>query len=185
MKIKSVITLGLLAFAALGVHSAEASLIGDTVDVRYLLPDTSTTSQHFGTFTITGTESFTDAYGNSSISFGSSAITVMNLTPGAFSSFAFSGYDIQLISGAPFSNVVIDPSSSSAFASGSVLTFSSNDIQINLAGACGSCSGGESIVLDVTAAVPEPSTWAMMILGFAGIGFMAYRRKSKPALMAA
>ena len=28
--------------------------------------------------------------------------------------------------------------------------------------------------------VPEPSTWAMMILGFAGIGFIAYRRKSKP-----
>ena len=27
-------------------------------------------------------------------------------------------------------------------------------------------------------AVPEPSTWAMMILGFAGIGFMAYRRKN-------
>jgi hypothetical protein len=34
-------------------------------------------------------------------------------------------------------------------------------------------------------AVPEPSTWAMMLLGFAGIGLMAYRRKSKPALMAA
>jgi hypothetical protein len=27
-------------------------------------------------------------------------------------------------------------------------------------------------------AVPEPSTWAMMILGFFGIGFIAYRRKS-------
>jgi hypothetical protein len=25
--------------------------------------------------------------------------------------------------------------------------------------------------------VPEPSTWAMMILGFGGVGFMAYRRK--------
>jgi hypothetical protein len=37
----------------------------------------------------------------------------------------------------------------------------------------------------VTSAVPEPSTWAMLILGFAGIGFMAYRRKSKPALMLA
>jgi hypothetical protein len=36
---------------------------------------------------------------------------------------------------------------------------------------------------DVAPAVPEPSTWAMMILGFAGIGFMAYRRRSKPALM--
>jgi hypothetical protein len=37
----------------------------------------------------------------------------------------------------------------------------------------------------VTSAVPEPTTWAMMLLGFAGIGFMGYRRKSKPALMAA
>ncbi len=32
-------------------------------------------------------------------------------------------------------------------------------------------------------AVPEPSTWAMMVLGFAGVGFMAYRRRSNgPAL---
>jgi hypothetical protein len=37
----------------------------------------------------------------------------------------------------------------------------------------------------VTGGVPEPSTWAMMILGFAGLGFMAYRRKSMLALMAA
>jgi len=35
--------------------------------------------------------------------------------------------------------------------------------------------------LDLTEGVPEPSTWAMMILGFCGIGFLAYRRKSKPA----
>jgi PEP-CTERM motif-containing protein len=35
-------------------------------------------------------------------------------------------------------------------------------------------------------AVPEPSTWAMMILGFVGIGFMAYRRKQNgPALRVA
>jgi hypothetical protein len=27
--------------------------------------------------------------------------------------------------------------------------------------------------------VPEPSTWAMMILGFMGVGFMAYRRKGR------
>ena len=29
----------------------------------------------------------------------------------------------------------------------------------------------------LTAAVPEPSTWAMMILGFSGVGFLAYRKK--------
>lgn len=42
---------------------------------------------------------------------------------------------------------------------------------------------GEGVYIDrvivrgdpiITAAVPEPSTWAMMILGFAGVGFMAY-----------
>jgi hypothetical protein len=38
---------------------------------------------------------------------------------------------------------------------------------------------------DISSSVPEHSTWAMMILGFAGIGFLAYRRKSKPAFMAA
>ncbi|MBR0723811.1 PEP-CTERM sorting domain-containing protein [Bradyrhizobium manausense] len=27
-------------------------------------------------------------------------------------------------------------------------------------------------------AVPEPSTWAMMILGFCGLGFMGYRRRA-------
>jgi hypothetical protein len=30
--------------------------------------------------------------------------------------------------------------------------------------------------------VPEPSTWAMLILGFFGMGFVAYRQKGKPAL---
>ena len=34
-------------------------------------------------------------------------------------------------------------------------------------------------------AVPEPSTWAMMILGFAGIGAMAYRRRGTAALSVA
>lgn len=34
-------------------------------------------------------------------------------------------------------------------------------------------------------AVPEPSTWAMMILGFCGLGYMAYRRRNNHALYAA
>jgi hypothetical protein len=34
-------------------------------------------------------------------------------------------------------------------------------------------------------AIPEPSTWAMMILGFAGVGFMAYRRRNQSALRTA
>jgi hypothetical protein len=42
----------------------------------------------------------------------------------------------------------------------------------------GDVSGTFSITHTV-GALPEPSTWAMMILGFAGVGFMAYRRSRK------
>jgi PEP-CTERM motif len=34
-----------------------------------------------------------------------------------------------------------------------------------------------NFILTAVDAVPEPSTWAMMILTFAGIGFMGYRRR--------
>jgi hypothetical protein len=36
-----------------------------------------------------------------------------------------------------------------------------------------------------TSAVPEPSTWAMMLLGFAGLGFAGYRKSHKAVSIAA
>jgi hypothetical protein len=38
---------------------------------------------------------------------------------------------------------------------------------------------------EAIAAVPESSTWAMMILGFAGIGFMAYRKRKSGLVLTA
>lgn len=39
---------------------------------------------------------------------------------------------------------------------------------------------GVRLFVDGTvSAVPEPSTWAMMILGFCGVGFLAYRRRNR------
>jgi hypothetical protein len=54
-------------------------------------------------------------------------------------------------------------------ASGTLGTTASNNVNTSF-------NGTYSI-----SAVPEPATWAMMLLGFAGVGFMAYRRKSKTA----
>jgi hypothetical protein len=48
----------------------------------------------------------------------------------------------------------------------------------------GSTTGTVTVSDPITAAVPEPSTWAMMILGFAGIGAMTYRRRKTAALAA-
>jgi hypothetical protein len=48
------------------------------------------------------------------------------------------------------------------------------DILVIATGATGAVTGSGGM-----SSVPEPSTWAMMILGFLGVGFMAYRRKSQ------
>ena len=40
-----------------------------------------------------------------------------------------------------------------------------------------------SFTATLAPAVPEPSTWAMMILGFCGLGFMAHRRKQNGAAL--
>ena len=46
---------------------------------------------------------------------------------------------------------------------------------------------GVTLVSSVNTNVPEPSTWAMMLLGFAGLGFAGYRkaRGARAALSAA
>ena len=38
---------------------------------------------------------------------------------------------------------------------------------------------GAPSVLEFSTAAPEPATWAMMLLGFAGLGFAGYRRTKK------
>lgn len=44
---------------------------------------------------------------------------------------------------------------------------------------------GDYAFVNFTTAVPEPSTWAMMMLGFAGLGFLTYRRRQLTADLAA
>jgi len=53
---------------------------------------------------------------------------------------------------------------------------------LGFSGVCSNCVADGTFTIS---AVPEPSTWAMMLLGFAGVNFLAYRRRSKPALMTA
>lgn len=50
-----------------------------------------------------------------------------------------------------------------------------------------SAADGEGVRLFVdgtVSAVPEPATWAMMLIGFSGVGFLGYRRRNQVALSA-
>jgi hypothetical protein len=44
--------------------------------------------------------------------------------------------------------------------------------------------GGAAFSGDWTGSIPEPSTWAMMLLGFAGLGFAGYRARKQTAALA-
>jgi hypothetical protein len=67
----------------------------------------------------------------------------------------------------------------------SITSFSTTGSNFQFIPAAFDLLAGNTVVLSdigrigFTAAVPEPSTWAMMILGFFGIGFSAYRRKQR------
>jgi hypothetical protein len=54
-------------------------------------------------------------------------------------------------------------------------------VTLDLTGVPGIPGGDLSVeeFVQVGSGVPEPSTWAMMVLGFAGVGFVAYRRRNK------
>jgi hypothetical protein len=131
-----------------------------------------------------------DSLSLTTISVGDTQITITNDCAGAFCPFAgctagdFGGY-VFTFTGAPnitnvtlthtggFAPVPIDPLLRNGF------DWTSKTITVNALG--DNLAVGDQIVLNVTTAgsgptVPEPSTWAMMLVGFAGLGFAGYRR---------
>ncbi|MBV8513428.1 MAG: PEP-CTERM sorting domain-containing protein [Xanthobacteraceae bacterium] len=69
-----------------------------------------------------------------------------------------------------FHSVSVDPISGEIFVPMEASTFSVPDTQCPM--------GCVAVFADQVAAVPEPSTWAMMLIGFAGLGF-AFRQSRR------
>ena len=88
------------------------------------------------------------------------ANTLFNFGAGGIDKFEILGIDPSL---------GLDPANSTAFVT-----------QVTFTG-----DGAFTGTMTAVTAVPEASTWAMMIVGFCGLGFLTYRRRSKPTMMAA
>jgi PEP-CTERM motif len=70
----------------------------------------------------------------------------------------------------------------STFAKNVVFNFGGNNgfqIENLIAGNSGGFAGATFALVPAIASVPEPSTWAMLLLGFASVAVMTYRRSHK------
>jgi hypothetical protein len=166
-------------------------LIGDQISASYQFPTLGTNYPQStitpNTFTVgPSIETVITVEGLTTLSIDFSADSlsiILNTTSTSFltwNSQPQNGPVFDVLSGNPFPAI----QSFSTTNNGPLNVFlNSGELVVDWAGM--SYKNGDRVFVQFASAVPEPSTWALMLLGFAGISFMAYRRKSKPALMAA
>jgi hypothetical protein len=174
----ALLSLGLMAVP---MTTAWASIVGDSVEVTFYYPDTSTIDGGPQTSTIvSGGTSFPVIYALNIVING----TTITITPTGslnFSTFlvsSFNGYKIEDLSENLPTYNIINVTDMAGFSAANV-SESGNTMFINFSGL--PISRDTSITL---ASVPEIGTWAMMLAGFAGLAFAGYRRTRRGAPVA-
>ena len=88
-------------------------------------------------------------------------------------------YDALSVGG--FGNFALTPGESNTMVSFTLNDAAVSAINADLAAGDTYFAVGGSV--NASTAIPEPSTWAMMLLGFVGFGYRAYRKAKGPALL--
>lgn len=143
---------------------AHATLIGDTITDTEIFG--TTVVQVNGPSVVPVTFSIR-AGPAASIAVGGTTITYSFLEDGVYTSASFNGsvFDLSV----PFSGAAIDASNTTVpGVSNADISILSGDLFVNLAGV--RFSTGQEIVIDVATAVPEPSSLALLVVGFLSLG---------------
>jgi hypothetical protein len=167
--------IGLLGLA-IAPASAHAGLNGDLVDVSAYYPDTSTLLSDGGVTTVGPSVeypvgSFPAYQPTASVDLTNDQIIISG-SFGQFLTGAFNGFGITVLSGSLITSAITDASSTLDPLS---LAIVGNVLWVNFEGI--PTSGITTAVIDVgtSSTVPESSTWAMMLMGFAGLGYARHR----------
>jgi hypothetical protein len=162
--------------ASLSPFGAHAGLIGSKVTGTLYDPDLSTVYDGpYGPYTVSNAVEFPTG----TLAFdGSLDVTDTQIiwTPSEdaiYGGGAFNGFKLDF-SGVTITGVTLDGATTLTPVG---FSFTADEVLLNLAGLTGFT--GEQTILDVTATasgVPEPSTWAMLLLGFGGLGYAGFRR---------
>lgn len=165
--------------------ASHAGLVGKTFDTYYAFPDIDTpygfATATPATFVVgAGVETTFEVEDVTSISadFSDSALTLVlntSLNQPTWNATSFNGLVFDLAAGGPLDIVsaAVDPGTTMAGFDASRVVFDAGRIGINWAGL--SYVDGTTVTVNFTSAVPEPSTWALFVLG--GILMLAARRE--------
>ena len=161
-----------------GVGHASTLLLGDSIDVVYV--QNTQPNEDIGTITVTNSpQSFLNFGGGGpilfSITISSTSIVVNDSSFAGTYCCSFNGLYFINETVSPFPSYVLDPSS--VLTGGTpAISIVGNTLEVNWAGE--SFPPDSQLVLDFT---PLPSTWLMLLSGFVGFGFFAYRGMKKNA----
>ena len=171
-----------------GTRTGSSTTITSSTDVDITEIDAALPTPILATFTLSATNSGPATVSGGEITQhynGTFSITsgATNYLSGTFADAVFgAGGALTLSASNPsptqsvsFTSNVIAPSLISAFNRAASLSFT--DVTPSAAIVAGTLRSFHSDVSgDFSSSVPEPSTWAMMLLGFAGLGYVGFRK---------
>jgi hypothetical protein len=170
--------------ASLTPFAAQAGLIGSNVTGTLYYPDLSTVYDGpYGPYTVSNSVEFpvgTLAF-DGSVDVTDTQIIWTASEDAIYGDGAFNGFKLDF-SGATITDVTLDSATTLTPVG---FSFTGDEVLLNLAELTG--FEGQMTILDVSAtasAVPEPSTWALLLLGFAGLGYAGLRRAGRTASVA-
>lgn len=180
---KTILALATVATALMSSPaSAQADFTGATINYSYYFPTTGDLYTSTNYVVGPGVEVLNVA-NDPAITLDISGNTIMvdYYRSANWSNFLFNGWVIsdQINGLNDITGVTINPSSTWLAFNQSNIAFTADSITVNWAAL--NFSSGDRLLLDVTfaaAGVPEPSTWAMMLLGFGCVGFAMRRRRN-------
>jgi hypothetical protein len=159
-----------VAMALFGVSTAKADIMWDFSysGGGYSASGEFTTGNAGSPYTVIGISGTADGFAITGLSSYAGADQLLYVPPTSGYYADYGGISFTNANGVSY-NITDFPSGSGNFINISTLD-SGGD------GCCG-------VAVDMTVApVPEPSTWAMMIIGFLGLGWLAYRRRTDAAV---
>lgn len=176
LSVSSAFAVATIAAATLGTAPVQAGVaVGDTVTCTSLGGfDCSAASAVVGA----GSE-FAIGGGFFSIDFSTNQLTVLANQSGTLGATVIQFGNLSN----PFTNFAFVGQTGFVGLDAGDITLVGNQLQIDFRGTCNACGGqittGDVLTISFDAgAVPEPATWAMLILGFGAVGASLRRRRS-------